>query len=111
MPNLVKMSLQEKTNPQIIQHNRLLLGGQKINLRSRQLIYILARAISQDDPLSIISINAEEFLSYVNNSGKEKWSDIYALTRDIRKNLNDNPIRIEKGNNGKTILVSTGLKA
>lgn len=101
MPNLVKMSLQETSNPQIIQHNRLLVGGQKINLRSRQLIYILARAISQDDPLSAIAINADEFLAYVNNSGKEKWSDIYALTRDIRKNLNDNPIRIKKGDNSK----------
>lgn len=93
----------DKNKSTIIQHNKILLGGQSINLRARQLVYVLARLMKEENPLDEIRINSKEFLEFINESHssdplekKEKWSDIYALTNDIFKHLNDNPILVKK---------------
>lgn len=86
----------EKKKSQILQHNKILLGGQTINLRARQMVYILARFIDKDNPYDIIKINAKEFLDFVNSNSKEKWTDVYGLTNDIFKHLNDNPILLRE---------------
>jgi plasmid replication initiation protein len=93
------------TNPkesQIIQQNKILLGGQGINLRARQLIYVLAHLMDKEEPTDMITVSAKDFLNYINASeehtGKKKgkWSDIYALTSEIFNHLNENPILIKK---------------
>lgn len=88
-------ALQPKES-QILQHNEMLLGGQTINLRARQIIYVLAALMDKEDPTGVIRINAKDFLTFVNNNSKDRWSDIYQLTREIFKHLNDNPILLKK---------------
>lgn len=86
----------DKKKSQILQHNKILLGGQTINLRARQMVYVLARFIDKKNPYEIIKINVKEFLDFVNNNSKEKWTDVYALTNDIFTHLNDNPILLKE---------------
>ncbi|MFK7948852.1 MAG: RepB family plasmid replication initiator protein [Saprospiraceae bacterium] len=86
----------EKKKSQILQHNKILLGGQTINLRARQMVYVLARFIDKKSPYDIITINIKEFLDFVNNNSKEKWTDVYALTNDIFTHLNENPILLKE---------------
>lgn len=86
----------EKKKSQILQHNKILLGGQTINLRARQMIYVLARFIDKQNPYDIIKLNVKEFLDFINANSKEKWTDIYALTDDIFTHLNDNPILLKE---------------
>ncbi|MGB0861524.1 MAG: RepB family plasmid replication initiator protein [Saprospiraceae bacterium] len=86
----------EKKKSQILQHNKILLGGQTINLRARQMIYVLARFIDKKDPYAILKLNVKEFLDFFNSNSKEKWTDVYALTNDIFTHLNDNPILLKK---------------
>lgn len=86
----------DKKKSQILQHNKILLGGQTINLRARQMVYVLARFIDKKNPYDIIKINVKEFLDFVNNNSKEKWTDVYALTNDIFTHLNDNPILLKE---------------
>ena len=81
---------------QIIQQNQMLMGGQTINLRARQLVYILASKLDKEDPTGLIRIDAKAFLDFVNGNSGEKWSDIYRLTNDIFDHLNDNPILLRK---------------
>ena len=88
----------DKKKSQILQHNKILLGGQTINLRARQMVYVLARFIDKKNPYDIIKINVKEFLDFVNNNSKEKWTDVYALTNDIFTHLNDNPILLKEPN-------------
>ena len=90
------MDLNNPTEKQIIQHNKILLGGQNINLRAKQLIYVLAGLLQREDPLEEIRINSKEFLTFINTTSGEKWSDIYALSNDIFDHLNNNPILIKK---------------
>lgn len=95
-------SLTNSTESQIIQQNKILLGGQGINLRARQLIYVLAHLMDRQSPTDVVTVSAKEFLHFINSTtsrgGKKKqaWSDIYALTSDIFNHLNDNPILIKK---------------
>lgn len=86
----------DKKKSQILQHNKILLGGQTINLRARQMVYVLALFIDKKNPYDIIKINVKEFLDFVNNNSKEKWTDVYALTNDIFTHLNDNPILLKE---------------
>jgi plasmid replication initiation protein len=86
----------EKKKSQILQHNKILLGGQTINLRARQMIYVLARFIDKQNPYGIITLNIKEFLDFINSNSKEKWTDVYALTDDIFGHLNDNPILLKE---------------
>lgn len=72
------------------------MGGQTINLRARQMVYVLARFIDKKNPYGIIQINVKEFLNFVNSNSKEKWTDVYALTNDIFTHLNDNPILLKE---------------
>lgn len=82
---------------EIIQQNKMLRGGQTINLRARQLVYALASQMDRNDPEEMISMDAKQFLAWVNSGSEtQKWSNIYVLTADIFKNLNDNPILIRK---------------
>ena len=85
---------------EIIQQNKMLRGGQTINLRSRQMVYALASQMNRDDPEEVISINARQFVDWVNNGHDKKWSNIYKLANDILKNLNDNPILIKREGKG-----------
>lgn len=96
MSNSIFMNLNTPEKSQILQHNKILLGGQNINLRAKQLIYVLAHELPREDPLALVSIDAKDFLEFINSKSKEKWSDIYSLTKDIRRHLNDNPILIKK---------------
>lgn len=86
----------DKQKPEILQQNKILLGGQTINLRARQMVYVLARLIDKDNPYDTIKINVKEFLGFINNNSKEKWTDIYAITNDIFDHLNDNPILVKE---------------
>jgi plasmid replication initiation protein len=86
----------EKKKSQILQQNRILLGGQSINLRARQMVYVLARFIDKKSPYDIIRLDIKEFLDFVNSNSKEKWTDIYSLTNDIFTHLNDNPILLKE---------------
>jgi plasmid replication initiation protein len=88
----------EKKKSQILQQNRILLGGQSINLRARQMVYVLARFIDKKSPYDIIRLDINEFLDFVNSNSKEKWTDIYNLTNDIFTHLNDNPILLKEDN-------------
>lgn len=81
---------------QILQQNQMLMGGQTINLRARQLVYVLASLMDKDDPTNTIRISAKEFLSFVNSNSRETWSDVYRLTTDIFDHLNENPILLRK---------------
>lgn len=82
---------------QIIQQNELVLGGQTITLRARQLIYVLARKFDIDGPLDqVIRIGVKEFLGFVNADGRERWTDIYSAINDIFTHLNLNPILLKK---------------
>lgn len=90
-------SLLKPTDAQIIQQNKILMGSQSINLRAKQLIYVLASCINPESPHDEISISAKDFLDYINGDGQtKKWSDIYALTKEIFTHLNKNPILVEK---------------
>lgn len=84
------------TSTQILQQNRILLGGQTINLRARQMIYALAAMMDKENPTGEILISAREFLDFINNTSGEKWTDIYNLTSDIFDHLNKNPILIKE---------------
>ena len=88
-------ALQTK-DPQIIQQNRILMGGQTINLRARQLVYALAALMDKENPTAPIEVDAKEFLDFINDSSPNKWSDIYQLTRDIGEHLRANPILLKK---------------
>lgn len=88
--------LLEKQKSEIIQQNKILLGGQTINLRARQMVYVLARLINPDNPSETIKVNVKEFLGFINNNSKEKWTDIYAITDDIFDHLNKNPILVKE---------------
>lgn len=81
---------------QILQQNQMLMGGQTINLRARQLVYVLASLMDKDQPTATIRVSAKEFLSFVNTNSKETWSDVYRLTTDIFDHLNENPILLRK---------------
>jgi plasmid replication initiation protein len=81
---------------QIIQQNQMLMGGQTINLRARQLVYVLAAMMDRERPTDMIRVSATEFLNFVNANNKEKWTDIYSLTSEIFDHLNDNPILLRK---------------
>jgi len=81
---------------QILQQNQMLMGGQTINLRARQLVYVLASLMDKDNPTNTIRVSAKEFLSFVNTNSRETWSDVYRLTTDIFDHLNDNPILLRK---------------
>lgn len=81
---------------QILQQNQMLMGGQTINLRARQLVYVLASLMDKDNPTTTIRVSAKEFLSFVNTNSRETWSDVYRLTTDIFDHLNDNPILLRK---------------
>ena len=81
---------------QIIQQDKILLGGQNINLRARQLVYILASLMDKDNPTDMITVDANDFLDFINNTPGKKWSDIYQLTTEIFDHLNDNYILIKK---------------
>ena len=81
---------------QILQQNKILLGGQTINLRARQMIYVLAALMDRDQPTDEIIIPAKDFLEFINNTTGEKWSDIYQITSDIFDHLNQNPILIKE---------------
>ena len=84
-------------DPQIIQHNNILLGGQGISLRARQMVYVFASLIDKKSPTDVIRISAKDFLKFINQgNAKKKWSDIYALTSEIFDHLNDNPILLKK---------------
>jgi plasmid replication initiation protein len=83
-------------DPQIVQQNKILLGGQTINLRARQLIYVLAALMDKVNPNAEITIDAKDFLNFVNANSGEKWTDIYKLTSDIFDHLNKNPILIKE---------------
>ncbi len=84
------------TSTQIIQQNKILLGGQTINLRARQMVYALAAMMDKENPTGEILINAREFLDFINNTSNEKWTDIYSLTSEIFDHLNKNPILIKE---------------
>lgn len=91
------LSLIKIKDPQIIQQNRILLGGQGITLRARQLIYILASYMDRQNPTAFIRVSAKDFVKFINEGSKGKsWSDVYALTKDIFDHLNDNPILLKK---------------
>lgn len=91
------MILNLKTkDAQIIQQNRILMGGQTINLRARQLVYALAALMDRDKPTAPIEVDAKEFLAFINGTSPNKWSDIYQLTKDIGEHLRDNPILLQK---------------
>jgi plasmid replication initiation protein len=81
---------------QIIQQNQMLMGGQTINLRARQLVYVLAALMDKERPTDMIRVQASDFLGYVNSTSKEKWTDIYSLTNEIFEHLNANPILLRK---------------
>ena len=84
-------------DPQIIQQNKILLGGQGINLRARQLVYIMASLMDKQAPTDFIRVSAKDFLTFINKGSKGKrWSDVYALTNDIFDHLNEHPILIKK---------------
>lgn len=83
-------------DPQIIQQNKVLMGGQTINLRARQLVYALAALMDRDNPTAAIEVDANQFLNFINEFSPNKWSDIYQLTKDIGEHLRDNPILIKK---------------
>lgn len=86
----------QSPSAQIIQQNRILLGGQTINLRARQMVYALAAMMDKENPTNEILISAREFLDFINNYSSEKWTDIYGLTSDIFDHLNKNPILIKE---------------
>ena len=86
----------ETKDPQILQQNKILLGGQTINLRARQLIYVLASLMDKEKPTGEIVIGAKDFLNFINEHGNDKWSDIYKLASDIFDHLNNNPILIKE---------------
>lgn len=90
------MELTKSKNNQIIQNNKILLGGQTINLRARQLVYVLANLLHKKNPVEEITFEAKDFLVFINNTSGNKWTDIYSLTNDIFDHLNDNPILIKK---------------
>lgn len=92
----VAASNMNNTSTQILQQNRILLGGQTINLRARQMIYALAAMMDKENPTGEILISAREFLDFINNTSGEKWTDIYSLTSDIFDHLNKNPILIKE---------------
>lgn len=79
-----------------MQQNQMLMGGQTINLRARQLVYVMASLMDKDNPTDTIRVSAKEFLSFVNSNSRETWSDVYRLTTDIFDHLNDNPILLRK---------------
>lgn len=81
---------------QILQQNKILIGGQTINLRARQLVYVLAAFMNKETPTAEVAVSAKDFLDFVNKDAKQKWSDIYKLTSEIFDHLNDNPILIKK---------------
>ncbi len=84
------------TSTQIIQQNKILLGGQTINLRARQMVYALAAMMDKENPTNEILISARDFLDFINNTSGEKWTDIYNLASDIFDHLNKNPILIKE---------------
>jgi len=86
----------ETKDPQILQQNKILLGGQTINLRARQLIYVLASVMDKEKPTGEIELSAKDFLTFINENGNEKWSDIYKLASDLFDHLNENPILIKE---------------
>ena len=81
---------------QILQQNKILLGGQTISLRARQMVYVLAALMDKNNPTEKITIPAKDFLDFINRSSKDKWTDIYSASNEIFKNLNDNPILIKE---------------
>lgn len=83
-------------DPQIIQQNKILMGGQTINLRARQLVYALAALMDKNEPTAQIEIDAKEFLDFINDGSPNKWTDIYKLTKDIGLHLRKNPILLQK---------------
>lgn len=96
----------ETKDSQIIQQNRILLGGQTINLRARQLVYVLAALMDKENPTGEICINARDLLDFINTTTGEKWSDIYNLTSEIFDHLNKNPILIKEPNKKDFIKVN-----
>ena len=74
----------------------MLMGGQSINLRARQLVYVLAAMMDKERPTDTIRVGAKEFLNFVNANNREKWTDIYSLTSEIFDHLNDHPILLRK---------------
>lgn len=86
----------ETKSPQIIQQNKILMGGQTINLRSRQLVYTFAANMDTADPEGVIGIKSFEFLGWVNSKTNNKWSNIYQLVKDISEHLRANPILLKK---------------
>lgn len=87
------MKLLETSKTQITQATRILMGGQRINLRARQMIYALAAMMDTKSPTDPIKIPAHDFLRFVNTKGK-KWSDVHLLINDIFEHLNANPILV-----------------
>ncbi|MEO1517513.1 MAG: replication initiation protein [Bacteroidota bacterium] len=86
----------DSKDTQILQQNKILLGGQTINLRARQMIYVLAALMDKDRPTNEIVVPTKDFLEFINNTTGEKWSDIYQITSDIFDHLNKNPILIKE---------------
>ncbi len=70
------MNLLETNKTQITQATNILMGGQRINLRARQMIYALAVMMETEKPTDPIRIPAHDFLKFINTKGK-KWSDVY----------------------------------
>lgn len=92
-------TLIEIKDPQIIQQNAILLGGQGISLRARQLVYVMASLIDKNSPTNEVRVSAKDFLQFINqgNSGR-KWSNVHKIIDEIFDHLNDNPILIKKPN-------------
>lgn len=86
----------DNRDKQIIQQNKILTGGQTINLRPRQIIYALGAFMDKENPTAEIRIPGKAFLDFVNNTPGEKWSDIYELVSYAFDHLNDNPILLKE---------------
>jgi hypothetical protein len=90
------ISFLEKTSPQIIQQNKILLGGQTLSLRGRQLAYFLASQMNKDNPTERIEVGVQDFISYMNSATGEKWSDVYNILDNLFDHFNDNPVLIKE---------------
>lgn len=95
-----------KKEPALYQANVLIRSGQSISLQAKKMIYFMAKRIdpNSDEPRKIM-VSWKEFEEFVNSSGK-RWDAKKRIVNGIVKNLNDNPIRIEKDSDEEYAMIN-----
>lgn len=77
----------------------IILQGQYINLRARQIVYALAVITRPENPKDEIVVSAEDLLHFINSTPGEKWANIHESLQQIFTHLNQNPLLLQDEEN------------